>query len=208
MAKKKSSRSKSIYVFVAIVVIIIAIGVFYFSQNFSKSNPNQKILDDISNLLTLSNTRSLTAVDINSLKNDVGNDPVANFYVDSAIWFANHNIQTHIGHSLGDLYNYYFYGKDQVCVPHVVEHIGDFIKYNDSSLINPSLNEINRGYADWYQNALANEQKFPATYSNFNQLSVMINATLQNIQQGNYLPTLDNITYITQYDYEGCVVTS
>ena len=197
------------YLLVLIPILIIAVGAYYFYRgSSSNSNPNQKVLNDISNLLSLSYTRPLTAADIEPLRADVGNDSIANFYIDGAIWFANHDIQLHIGHNLGDLYNYYFYGKDEVCVPHDVEHIGDFIRYNDSSLIQPSLGEINRGYADWYQNAVTNEQKFPATYSNFNQLAVTINATLQNLQQGNYLPTLDNISYITQYDYEGCVVTS
>lgn len=208
MKNQKIKKNKSKYFLIAIPILILIIAAYYFSQNSFNSNPKQKVLSDISNLLSLSNQRPLTAADIEPLKNDVGNDPVANFYIDETIWFANHNIQTHIGHNLGDLYNYYYYGKDQVCVPHVIEHIGDFIRYNDTSLINPNLDEINHGYSDWYQSALTNKQKFPATYSNFDQLSVMINATLQNIQNGNYLPTLDNITYITQYDYEGCVVTA
>lgn len=206
MKKQSSKRSNSKYFLLIIPILLIIAGIYYFSQNSSGTNTKQKVLSDISNLLAISNTRPITAADLEPLKNDVGNDSVANFYVDGAIWFANHNVQTHIGHNLGDLYNYYYYGKDQVCVPHVVEHIGDFIKYNDYTLINPSLDEINRGYADWNQNALANKQKFLATYSNFDQLSTMINATLKNIGNGNYLPTLDNITYITQYDYEGCVI--
>lgn len=187
------------------ILILIGVGIYYFSQ--TSTNSNQKILNDISNLLTISNSRPLTASDLSQLRLDVQNNPTAVGYVDDAIWFANHNIQLHIGHNLSDLYNYYYYGKEQVCVPHEIEHIGDYIKYNDSSRIPDALARINRGYAAWYENSQTSRQKFPATYSNFDELSSKINATWSNIQNGNYFPTLDNITYITQYDYEGCVVS-
>lgn len=206
MKNKKTNKKRTKYFLLAIPVVLIIIGAYYFSQNNSQSNSKQKMLSDISSLLSLSNQRALTASDIAPLRAEVQNNPIAVSYVDDAIWFANHNIQLHIGHNLGDLYNYYYYGRDQVCVPHEVEHIGDYIKYNDFSRLNSTLERINRGYQDWYQNGVGNEQKFPATYSNFNDLVVMLNATMQNIQNGNYLNTLGNITYITQYDYEGCVI--
>ncbi len=204
MPKDKKINKKY---FLVIIPIIVVIGLYFVFQNPPAANTKQRVLTDISNLLALSNSRPLTSADLQQLRSDVGNDSVALGYVDDAIWFANHNIQLHIGHNLSDLYNYYYYGKDEVCIPHEIEHLGDYIKYNDYSRISTGIDRINSGYADWYQNAATNKQKFPATYSNFDQLSVMINATLNNLKSGNYLPTLDNITYITQYDYEGCVIS-
>jgi len=203
MAKQKSARGK--YKFLLVIpLLLLIIGIYYFSQ--PSGNSKQKILNDISSLLTFSNSRPLTDSDFSQLRSDVQNDSIALGYIDNAVWFADHNIQVHVGHNLSDLYNYYYYGKDEVCVPHEVEHIGDYIRYNDYSLIPSTLDRISRGYSLWYENIQTYKQKFPATYSNFDELSAKINATISNIQQGNYLPTLDNITYITQYDYEGCVI--
>jgi hypothetical protein len=206
MAKQKTKRSNAKYFLIIIPILLIIVAVYYFSQN-SGTNQKQKVLSEISNLLTVSNQRSLTAADFSQLRSDVQNDPIALSYVDDAIWFADHNVQVHAGHNLSDLYNYFYYGKDQVCVPHEVEHIGDFIRYNDTSRIPSVLARINHGYADWYQNAISNEQKFPATYSNFNELSMRINRTLDDVQNGNYLNSFDDFSYITQYDYEGCVIS-
>lgn len=203
----KSKNMKSNYKFLLIIPVLLLIIVAYYFLLQPTTSSKQKVLNDISNLLTLSNSRPLAESDFSQLRTDVQNDSIALSYIDDAIWFANHNIQVHIGHNLSDLYNYYYYEKDQVCVPHEVEHIGDFIKYNDYSLVPSTLERISRGYATWYQNSQTYRQKFPATYSNFDELSSKINATWDNIQNGNYLPTLDNITYITQYDYEGCVIS-
>lgn len=207
MGKQKTAKGKYKFLLIIPVVVLIVLGVYFFAQQPSTSS-KQKTLDEISALLTLSYSRPLTTSDFSQLRSDIQNDSIALGYLDDAIWFANHNIQVHVDHNLSDLYNYFYYGKDDVCVPHEIEHFGDFIKYNDYSLIPSSLERINRGYATWYQNSQTFRQKFPATYSNFDDLSTMINATLKNIESGNYLPTLDNITYITQYDYEGCVVTA
>lgn len=208
--QKKNFNFK--YIIIAVPVILILLGAYYFLNSNSNSNQgiigNRQILAEISRLILLTSQRNLTTSDFNQLQSMVKGDPVAEDYVADAVQFAKYGINVHIGHDLGDLYTYILTGKNQVCIPHELEHLGTFIQVNDFSRSNDILTTYNTSFNTWYQYSLQEKSKFPVLYADLDTLVTVMNRAVQNYKTGNYQAVLTDMSYITSHDYIGCALST
>lgn len=210
--QKKEQKNKSNLKYLAIVipVILIIIGAYYFLNSNSNQGVvgNKQILAETSRLILLTSQRNLTTSDFNQLQSMVKGDPVAEDYVADAVQFAKYGINVHIGHDLGDLYTYILTGKNQVCIPHEIEHLSIFIQYNDFSRSNDILTTYNTSFNTWYQYSLQEKSKFPVLYADLDTLVTVLNRTVKNYEAGNYQTVLADMPYITSHDYIGCALST
>jgi len=203
--KEQKSKSRIKYLVIIVLLILIAGGIYYFVSNSQQGIiGNKRILDEISRLLTISGQRQLTPYDFYNLEKMVAGDSIAEDYVADGKQFAQYGVTAHIGHSLGGLYTYLQTGKDQVCIPHEVEHLGTFVQVNDFSRTQEILKRYNESFNDWYQNSFEQKKKFPVLYENLDKLVLVLNRTVENYRAGNYQAVLDDLLFITQNDYLGC----
>src|SRR5271157_282962 len=147
MVKQKNSK-KYFLIAIPIVLIIIA-GLFFLSNSPKQSSQvvgNQQVLNEIIRLEVLNEKSQLVESDYTNLFSMVQSDPNATDFAHDSLWFIQHNITSHASHELGYLYNYIKSGNYSICIPHEMEHIADYIQYNDTGQISDTLARIHTYY--------------------------------------------------------------
>jgi len=204
MSKQKNTRN---FLYILLLVISAAvIGIWYFSQSIRSTGiiGNQRILDEIVRLETLNNKLQLTEGDYSQLLSMVKGDPTAEDLTNDSLWFVQHNIPQHASHALGDLYRYINTGNYSVCIPHEIEHIGGYLKFNETDKVQEGLSRINDYYLEWKTQAYQLQAKYPATYKNLTQLIQNIDSVLTKLNSNN-MNVYSEIDFITQNELCGTV---
>jgi hypothetical protein len=201
MAKEKSSKK---YFLIAIPIILIVIAGLFFLHNSSQQSSqvvgNQQILNEIIRLEVLNEKSQLTESDYTNLLSMVQSDPNATDFAHDSLWFIQHNITSHSSHELGYLYNYIKSGNYSICIPHEMQHIADYMQYNDTGQVNDTLARIHAFYAQWKSDTYQLKTKYPDVYGNLDQMIQNIDSALSKLDAGNYNVTAE-MNFIIQNDF-------
>ncbi len=188
-----------------LAAVIIISGAVY--SNMSAKDATQKTkqstLSTITALVSISQHRILTPSDFSELSKMVEGDAIASKQVKYAIWFSENGIAEHMSHKLGDLYNYIDKGQYEVCIPHEVEHILDYITLGDSEKLKETLDVIDDNYQGWFSKSYSLKQQYPNTYAALDQVVLAINSALTKLKNENYQIAAE-VGFIKGYSELGC----
>ena len=192
---------KKIIPFVSVVLVLIVAGctsTTQHTQNASSINiiGNRQLIAKIQNLSALSNDNATTVEMLQPLKVEVGNDSYASDLVNEAIWLTKYEEYEHSGHSFAFLLYYVNDGTKILCPGHELEHIQLFMKHNDLSLMNETINGIEESYPTWKQLAYQRKEKFPNIYRNLDNLSAVMEDAITKVKAGNYSIN-DDISFVS-----------
>ncbi len=209
MVKLLSARNR---VFVLVAVVVVIFGLLY--SNLSTTNlsikdttqeKKQKTLGLITALVSVSQYRPLAPSDFSELSKMVEGDETASRQVKYATWFSENGITNHMSHKLGDLYNYIDKGQYEVCIPHEIEHMLDYITLGDSEKLQETLDVIVDNYQEWFSKSYSLKQRYPNTYAALDQVVLAINSALTKIKNENYQIAAE-VGFIKTYSELGCSV--
>lgn len=188
---------KKIIPLASITIILMVAGCTSTTQRLEASIiGNRQIIAQIQNFSVLSNDNATTVEMLQPLKVDLNNDSYASDIVNEAIWLTKYGEYEHSGHSFAFLLFYVNDGTKVLCPGHELEHIELFVKYNDFSLMNDTIQGIEDIYPSWKQVAYQRKQKFPNIYRNLDNLSKVMEETITKVKAGN-LSISSEIEYIS-----------
>ena len=191
---------KKIIPLASIVLVLLVAGCTSTTQQTQPRDASiigkKQLVAQIQNFSALSNDNATTVEMLQPLKVEVENDTYASDLVDEAIWLTKHGEYEHSGHSFAFLLYYVNDGTKVLCPGHELEHIQLFVKYNDFSLMNDTVQGIEDTYPQWKQVAYQRQQKFPNIYRNLDNLSAVMEVAITKVKAGNYNIS-DEISYIS-----------
>ena len=171
----------------------------------SKKEPERKVFQNKDAILAAVDTleiesysRNLTRIDLATLRPILPDDDFINDNYNEALWFADHNLGDHIGHGLSFIYSYVQDGIPIVCLPHEIDHLSLFIKYNDMFMLDKGVNEAKEGYNNWVQQSEQASKLLPGYYRNFDALKQEAKLAIEKVEQKDYQGALPHIAYVSQ----------
>ena len=167
-----------------LVTIVIISGCTATQQNIIIGN--RQLISQVRNLSDLSNDNATTVEMLQPLRQQVTDDPYALDIVNEAIWLTKYKEYEHSGHSFAFLLYYVNDGTKILCPGHELEHIQLYVKHDDFSLMNETIEGIENTYPEWKQIAYQRQQKFPNIYRNLDNLSAVMEEALAKVKAGNY----------------------
>lgn len=169
-------------------IIIILIGLILVNYTFFNSSNevigNTEAINEINRLLLPVSNGNITEKDFDRLKVLTENDEHASNEVNEMILLAKYNESTHIGHSLGFLYEYIKTGEESICPGHSLSHYYVFLKHGEFEVAKDSLEEAILNFDVWKsrEEVKSNESLKEINYTFYLNL---INSSMNNIENGN-----------------------
>ena len=165
--------------FFALIFLFISISaLFLISYKLENSVVgNQEILNEIDKLLLPVYNQNVTESSFLKLQKLTEGDAYASDEVSEIIVLANEKEYSHIGHSLGFLYEYVQTGKIPICPGHSLSHYYVFSKHGETDLAIGNLESAKENFGAW-KSGVKKDSNYDA---NFN----LIDSLFKRVESGN-----------------------
>ena len=161
---------------------------------------NTTVAAEVHRLQIVNLHRNLTRSDVRSLDQSIAKDPIASDLATEINWLIDNHEDDHVMHSLVFLDDYVTRGETVFCIPHELSHIGLYLKHNDTLDAEKTLTEVQENLAGWYAKQEKARKILPAYYRDFENTSLILNATIDRLAAKDYgQTTLNGIAYLEEH---------
>lgn len=168
---------------ISLVVIIILLSLLSLNDKSLVVIGNKKILSEIDHLLLPLGSKNITESDFNALKNMVRKDEYATGEVNDIILLTKYKEYSHIGHSLGFLYEYVKTGEEPLCPGHALSHYYVFLRHGEDDTAKDNLEEAEEGFEEWKKD-MSHKGAAYLVENNYTYSSSLIAKYLDKIDNG------------------------
>ncbi len=189
------NRKKSLIIVGLLFIVFLVIGIILLSSYDAPKTliGDSKTLKEIDRLLLPLDTKTLTEIDLNDLKEMVKSDEYASREVEELILLTKYKEYSHVGHGLAFLYEYVQTGEEPVCPGHLLSHYYVFIKHGEIDTANDNLAEAKATIPEWKNIELTKNETYLAEI-NYSSYVEKFNFNINKIEGGNSTATEEEIS--------------